>query len=79
MSTTKKGNTAVFIKGENMKLTYLHCYADDLWEGYEKNGLLRENFGIRFPQSVHLPEELMFNELAKKNGFPTIAAKFLAS
>ena len=62
-----------------MKLTYLHCYADDLWEGYEKNGLLRENFGIRFPQSVHLPEELMFNELAKKNGFPTLAAKFLAS
>ena len=51
-----------------MKLTYLHCYADDLWEGYEKNGLLRENFGIRFPQSIHLPEELMFNELAKKDG-----------
>ncbi len=44
--------------------TYFHCYADDLWEGYEKNGLLRENFGIRFCQNVFLPEELRFNRVA---------------
>lgn len=45
-------------------LTYFHCYADDLWPGYEKNGLLRENFGLRFCQNVFLPEELRFNRVA---------------
>lgn len=50
------------------KFTYFHCYAEDLWEGYEKNGLLREPFGIRFMQCIRLPEELKFNELAKKGG-----------
>jgi len=33
-------------------LTYLHCYADDLWEEYEKSGLLKGSFGIRFCQNV---------------------------
>ena len=46
-----------------MKLTYLHCYADDLWEGYEKNGLLREHFGIRFPRAI----KLVCTELAEQN------------
>ena len=50
------------------KFTYFHCYAEDLWEGYEKNGLLRNSFGIRFMQCIRLPEELKFNELAKKDG-----------
>ncbi|MBP3334343.1 MAG: hypothetical protein J6M35_09910 [Clostridia bacterium] len=50
------------------KFTYFHCYAEDLWEGYEKNGLLRDNFGIRFMQCIRLPEELKFNEYAKKGG-----------
>jgi hypothetical protein len=48
------------------KFTYFHCYAEDLWEGYEKNGLLRDHFGIRFMQCIRLPEELKFNELAQK-------------
>ena len=50
------------------KFTYFHYYADDLWEGYEKNGLLRENFGIRFVETIYQPKELKFNELAKVGG-----------
>ncbi len=49
-------------------LTFYHCYAEDLWEGYEKNGLLRKNFGIRFPQSIDLPEDQKFNAAAAKGG-----------
>ena len=48
------------------KFTYFHCYTEELWEGYEKNGLLRENFGIRFMSHIRLPKELTFNELAQK-------------
>ena len=50
------------------KFTYFHCYANDLWAGYEKNGLIRDSFGIRFPESIDLPEELKFNELARVGG-----------
>lgn len=48
--------------------TYFHCYEDDLWAGYEKNGLLRESFGIRFPQAINLAEDKLFNSLLKKDG-----------
>lgn len=47
-------------------LTYLHCYADDLWESYEKAGLLKGSYGIRFCQNVFLPEALRFNITAAK-------------
>ncbi len=50
------------------KFTYYHCYAPDLWDGYEKNGLIRGSFGIRFSQSQGIAEELKFNTLAKKGG-----------
>lgn len=48
--------------------TYFHCYAEDLWPGYEKSGLLRRHFGIRFPQSTDLPESQKFNTLAARGG-----------
>lgn len=48
--------------------TYFHCYTEDLWPGYEKRGLLRRNFGIRFPQSIDLPESQKFNALAARGG-----------
>jgi hypothetical protein len=48
--------------------TYFHCYAEDLWRGYERNGLLRRHFGIRFPQAVNLPEGKKFNALAARGG-----------
>ena len=50
------------------KFVYFHCYTEDLWEGYEKNGLIKEKFGIRFPQSIRLPEKEKFNEALKKGG-----------
>ena len=50
------------------KFTYFHCYAEDLWEGYEKNGLIRDSFGIRFPESIDIPEHLKFNNLARVGG-----------
>ena len=48
--------------------TYFHCYTEDLWPGYEKSGLLRRRFGIRFPQSIDLPESQKFNALAARGG-----------
>ena len=50
------------------KFVYFHCYTEELWEGYEKNGLIKEHFGIRFPQSIRLPEKEKFNEALKKGG-----------
>lgn len=47
---------------------YFHCYGEDLWRGYEKNGLLRENFGIRCMQSIYLSEDRLFNSILKKGG-----------
>ena len=49
-------------------LTFYHCYTEDLWEGYEKNGLLNTPFGIRFPQSLDLPKDQKFNAAAAKGG-----------
>jgi len=48
--------------------TFFHCYTKDLWKGYEKNGFLDGNYGIRFMQNVNIPEELKFNQAAKKGG-----------
>ena len=50
------------------RLTYFHCYTEELWRGYEKNGLLRDNFGIRCMQSIHLSEDRLFNSILKKGG-----------
>lgn len=43
-------------------------YSPDTWEGYVKNGLVRENTGVRLCQCLHINEDLMFNKLAKKDG-----------
>lgn len=48
--------------------TFFHCYVEELWEGYEKNGLIRENFGIHVPQSIDLPPEKKFNLILNKEG-----------
>ena len=48
--------------------TYFHCYAEELWEGYERNGILGEHFGIRCPQTISLPSERLFNSILKKGG-----------
>lgn len=63
-SPKRKGKNRCYMKD----FTYFHCYAEDLWEGYEKNGLLRGSFGIRICHSVRLPEKLRFNELARVGG-----------
>ena len=50
------------------EFTYFHCYGEELWKGYEKNGLLRDNFGIRCTQGVDVPEDQLFNSILKKGG-----------
>ena len=45
-------------------LTYLHCYTEELWTGYEKNGLIRKNAGIRLPHGIDNPAEAQFNNIA---------------
>lgn len=59
------------------RFIFFHGYDELLWHGYEKNGLINEFAGVRFCQSLLLPERKKFNELAKKTGsglssYPTI-------
>ena len=49
-------------------LTYLHCYSGDLFEGFEKNGLLKKSFGVRLPHAIDFPKEAQFNNIAAKGG-----------
>ena len=49
--------------------TFFHCYSPKLWAGYEKNGLLRGKYGVRFPMSIRNTElGDDFNQVAKKGG-----------
>ena len=50
------------------KFTYFHCYSPELWDGYVKNGLIRENFGLRVMQTKQLPEKSKFNSIAVVGG-----------
>ena len=47
---------------------YLHSYMPETWEAQVKCGLIDENAGIRYSQSLDIPEELKFNNLAAKGG-----------
>ena len=47
---------------------YLHSYMPETWEAQVKCGLVNENAGIRYSQSIDIPEELKFNNLAAKGG-----------
>lgn len=49
-------------------MIFLHGYYPGFWEAYERRGLLNKNSGIRFCQSIDIPEELKFNNLAAVNG-----------
>ncbi len=48
--------------------TYLHCYMPETWEAQVRAGLVRPHHGIRFSQSIDIPEELKFNRLAAIGG-----------
>ena len=47
---------------------FFHGYSPDTWDKMLRTGLVGDNDGIRFQQSLDLPEELKFNDLAKKGG-----------
>lgn len=47
---------------------FFHGYSPDTWDAMLRSGLVGDNDGIRFQQSIDLPEELKFNALAKKGG-----------
>ena len=49
-------------------MIFFNAYRPDMWEGYVKNGFVRENSGIRFCQCLFNDEDLKFNNLAKKDG-----------
>jgi len=46
---------------------FFHGYSPDTWDKMLATGLVGDNDGIRFQQSLDLPEELKFNALAKKD------------
>lgn len=48
--------------------TFYLTYQPKLWKGFEKQGFINELTGVRFPQSITQEKELMFNNLAAKNG-----------
>ena len=47
---------------------YYHCYMPETWEAQEKCGLIDENAGIRFMESMEVEEKNKFNILAAKGG-----------
>lgn len=47
---------------------YLHCYLPETWEAQIKAGLINENSGIRFVQSMDVEQKNKFNILAKHGG-----------
>lgn len=47
---------------------YLHCYMPQTWEAQVRAGLIGKNAGFRFSQSIDIPEELKFNNLARTDG-----------
>ncbi len=49
--------------------TYLHAYhTPETWDAQVKAGLVKENHGIRYCQSIDIDEELKFNNLARRDG-----------
>ena len=46
----------------------LHAYHPEVWDAQVKAGLVREEDGIRFCQSLQTDAEVKFNELAAKGG-----------
>ena len=61
---------------------FLHGYLPGVWEAQVKAGLVGENDGIRFCQSIMLKDEMKFNKLARKDGeftlFVDVCAQALA-
>lgn len=49
-------------------MKFLHGYVPGFWNAYERRGLLDENSGIRYCQSIDIPEALKFNNLAAEGG-----------
>ena len=47
---------------------FFHGYSPDTWDAMLRTGLIGDHDGIRFQQSLDLPEELKFNRLAAKDG-----------
>ena len=47
---------------------FFHGYSPDTWNAMLRTGLVGNNDGIRFQQSLDLPEALKFNNLSKKGG-----------
>lgn len=47
---------------------YLHCYMPQTWDAQVRAGLIGKSAGIRFSQSIDIPEELKFNTLARTEG-----------
>lgn len=47
---------------------FLHGYVPGVWEAQVKAGIVGENDGIRFCQSLKIKDEFKFNNLAKKGG-----------
>ena len=53
---------------KNMDFVFFHGYDSVIWRGYEKCGLLDRFSGVRFCQSLMLPDCQKFNALAAKGG-----------
>lgn len=50
------------------KFVFFHGYSPETWDAMVRHGLVGENDGIRFCQSIRIDESMKFNELAKVGG-----------
>ena len=50
------------------KFIFFHGYSPETWDAMIRHGLVGDNDGIRFCQSIRIDESLKFNELAKVGG-----------
>ena len=50
------------------KFIFFHGYSPETWDAMVRHGLVGDNDGIRFCQSIRIDESLKFNELAKVGG-----------
>lgn len=48
------------------RFIFFHGYDELIWHGYEKNGLIDEFAGVRFCQSLLLPERKNLMSLQKR-------------
>ena len=49
-------------------MKFFHVYNDKHYKGLEKNGFLNKDTGFKIQHAFRLPNDIKFNDIAKKGG-----------